>query len=110
MLNMFPSSNDSSCVSAPNPTGNLILEDVDVFAPPKLLPLSHPTNHEIVIHLGVGQVRVRPYKYTHFQKEEMDRLVLTMLEEGIIRPSPLPYSSPIIFIRKKRILAFLCRL
>ena len=44
---------------------------------------------------------MRPYRYAHQQKEEMERLVDEMLASGVIQPSTSPYSSPILLVRKK---------
>ena len=72
-----------------------------VFQEPIGLPPSR--NHDHAIHLQQGATipNLRPYKYSHQQKNEIETLVQEMLHAGIIRPSISPYSSPIILVRKK---------
>ncbi|KAH0641019.1 hypothetical protein KY285_037605 [Solanum tuberosum] len=73
----------------------------DVFQPPKTLPLSRPQDHHIPLLPGANPVNDQPYRYPHFQKTEIKRLVSDMLQSGVILPSSSPYSSPILLVRKK---------
>lgn len=45
-------------------------------------------------------VNVRPYRYPHFQKHEIELQVEMMLQKGLIQPSTSPISSPVILVRK----------
>ena len=73
----------------------------DVFQEPQGLPPSRRHDHAIVLKEGANIPNLRPYRYPHYQKNEIERLVDDMLRSGIIRPSVSPYSSPIILVKKK---------
>jgi len=72
-----------------------------VFETPTSLP--PPRSHDHAIHLleGSKPVKVKPYQYLHSQKDEIEKLVQGMLEEGIIQPSKSLFSSPIILVKKR---------
>lgn len=66
----------------------------DVFELPPGLPSVRGVDHQIVLKEGTGAVNVRPYKYAHAQKEEIERLIQEMLLSGIIRPEYQPFFKP----------------
>ncbi|WVZ00992.1 hypothetical protein V8G54_027061 [Vigna mungo] len=72
-----------------------------IFAKPKGLPPNRSQNHCIPLMPDVNAVRVRPYKYPHSQKQQIENMVQQMLDEGIITHSTSPFSSPIILVKKK---------
>ncbi|XP_061355439.1 uncharacterized protein LOC133299968 [Gastrolobium bilobum] len=73
----------------------------DVFITPTSLPPYRPFNHHIHLLPNSKPIQVRPYRYPHFQKTEIERLVAEMLETGLIQPSQLTFSSPVLLVRKK---------
>ncbi|KAJ0927423.1 putative nucleotidyltransferase, Ribonuclease H [Helianthus annuus] len=79
----------------------LLSEYEAVFQPPSGLPPVRPQDHAIDLLPNSSSVSVRPYRYPHFQKQEIERLVAEMLHQGLIRPSTSPFSSPVLLIRKK---------
>ncbi|WVY97031.1 hypothetical protein V8G54_029182 [Vigna mungo] len=73
----------------------------DVFKDLEGLPPPRSFDHSIHLQPNASIPNLRPYKYSHQQKNEIEKLVQEMLHGGIIRPSISPYSSPIILVKKK---------
>lgn len=44
---------------------------------------------------------MRPYRYPHFQKAEIEKIIKELLGSGVVRHSTSPFSSPILFVKKK---------
>jgi hypothetical protein len=72
-----------------------------VFQIPTSLPPQREQDHVIPLEKGAGPIKVRPYRYPHTQKEQIEKMVQDMLDQGIIQPSNSPFSSPIILVKKK---------
>lgn len=79
----------------------LLTEFVDVFSKLMGLPPMRDCDHAIHLAPNCGPVNVKPYRYPHFQKQKIERLVSEMLVDGIIQPSTSPFSSPVLLVRKK---------
>ncbi|XP_024022962.1 uncharacterized protein LOC112092044 [Morus notabilis] len=79
----------------------LIHEFSEVFDIPKGLPPRRAREHGINLQAGASPPNVRPYRYPHIQKAEIERQVSDMLISGIIRPSCCPYSSLVLLVKKK---------
>ncbi|WVZ06121.1 hypothetical protein V8G54_019467 [Vigna mungo] len=72
-----------------------------LFHPSTSLPPSRPTDHRITLHPNTSPILVRPYRYPHFQKHEIEQQVQRMLDLGFIKPSTSPFSSPVLLVKKK---------
>ena len=46
-------------------------------------------------------IRCKPYPLPYAMREELRNEVDVMLEMGVVRPSTLPYASPIVIVKKK---------
>ncbi|XP_075659120.1 uncharacterized protein LOC142628999 [Castanea sativa] len=78
----------------------LLIKFASVFDTPFGLPLCRGHEHRIVLKKGTVPICQRPYKYTHFQKTKIEKIITDLLEVGSIRPSQSPFSSPILLVRK----------
>ncbi|XP_043692891.1 uncharacterized protein LOC122643324 [Telopea speciosissima] len=67
-----------------------------VFDTPNILPPQRLNDHRISLESHSKAVSIRPYRYPHYQKAEMEKMVADMLADGIIQPSVSPYSSPVL--------------
>lgn len=73
----------------------------DVFEEIKQLPSQRIEDHQIPLYAETGPISVRPYRYGHLQKDEIEKLVSEMLAAGVIKLSMSPYSSSILLVKKK---------
>lgn len=76
----------------------------DIFQPPSSLPPIRDIEHHITLKEGTDPINFRPYRYAHFQKEEIEQQVIEMLKSGLIQPSSSPFSSPVLLVKKKMVL------
>nr|XP_023886373.1 uncharacterized protein LOC111998510 [Quercus suber] len=56
--------------------------------------------HQILLKDGTTPICQRPYRYPHFQKIEIEKIIADLLEAGSIRPSHNPFSSLVLLVRK----------
>jgi transposase InsO family protein len=71
------------------------------FLPGDKLSSTNAAKHTIHLEPGVTPINTRPYRLPESQKEEVDRQVKQLLEDGIIAKSDSAWNSPILIISKK---------
>ncbi|KAH9770474.1 hypothetical protein KPL71_012393 [Citrus sinensis] len=85
----------------PHDFKGVISEFAPLFDEPRSLPPVRDIDHKIPLKEGISAVNVRPYRYAHFQKNEIEKQVDEMLRNGTIRPSHSSFSSPVLLVKKK---------
>lgn len=86
-------------VAHTEPQGNIhpsmqeILQEFsDLFTEPTSLPLTREVDHNITLKEGTESINIQPYRYTHYQKNKIEKQVQDVLRLGLVRPSTSPYS------------------
>jgi len=81
---------------------DLVRKHEEVFQdlPLKMLP-NREIEHTIEVKAGSDPVNIKPYRYPHHQKTEIERLIQDLLKCGIITKSKSPYAAPVVLVRKK---------
>ncbi|KAL4348542.1 hypothetical protein GQ457_17G027610 [Hibiscus cannabinus] len=73
----------------------------DVFQEPQGMPPERVHDHAIVLKEGAQPVNLRPYRFPHCQKTEVEKQISEMLAASIIRTSKSPFASPCLLDKKK---------
>ncbi|GJX77412.1 retrotransposon-related protein [Tanacetum coccineum] len=79
----------------------LLIRYDSLFQVPTCLPPNRAIDHRIHLLPNTKPVNVQPYRYPHYQKGEMEKLVTEILGQGIIRFSHSLFSSPVLLVKKK---------
>ncbi|XP_063942971.1 uncharacterized protein LOC108207610 [Daucus carota subsp. sativus] len=87
--------------SLPEDIKSLIQKYERVFAVPTNLPPSRPVDHAIPLQQSSNPFKLKPYRYPHSQKTEIENQVQQMLDSGIIKTSNSPFASHVILVKKK---------
>jgi len=65
---------------------------------PMQLPPERSIEHIIEVKSGANPIKVKPYRYPHHHKTEIERLVQDLLKCGVITKSRSPYAAPIVLV------------
>jgi len=79
----------------------LIEEFADIFAKPQGLPPKRSYTHTIPLIAGAQPFKLRPYRYSPAQKDEIEQQVVELLQNGWIQESSSPFASLVLLVKKK---------
>lgn len=80
---------------------DILLENAEVFLEPTKLPPIRSCDHAIKLIPGSTPVNQRPYRYSHEQKDVIEKMVQEMLKAKTVKYSTSPFASPVILVKKK---------
>lgn len=87
--------------SVPPQVTEILTEFVARFQEPTSLPPHRDFDHNIPLIPGARPVNKKPYRYSPQQKDEIEKQVVQMLNQGIIQSSSSPFASPVLLVKKK---------
>lgn len=80
---------------------NLLQEFQDIFEEPKTLPPRRAIDHQIALKPDSKPINIRPYRFSYFQKLEMEKIIQELLKNDLIQNSTSAYASPVLLVKKK---------
>jgi hypothetical protein len=83
------------------PVERLLEQYPDIFTDPSSMPSPRPFDHSIPLLPGATPVNIRSYRYSPAQKDKIEKQLIKMLQNRIIKHSSNPYASPVLLVRKK---------
>ena len=87
LLELKTIDSNPNLVLRPPEVQSLVDEFTDIFLPPTGLPPKRALVHTIPLISGVQPFRLRPYRYNSSQKDEIERQVQHLLENGWVQES-----------------------
>lgn len=79
----------------------VIAEFKERFDEPQGLPPHRQFDHNIPLLPNAKPVTKKPYRYSPQQKNEIEKQVTQMLQQGIIQSNVSPFASPVLLVKKK---------
>lgn len=98
---MLTSAEEEEHTHIPSEISKILELYSDVFAVPSSLPPKRPCDHKITLLPNSKPVNLRPYRYSFFQKVELEKIIEELISTSTIQPSTSPYASPALLVKKK---------
>ncbi|KAJ3687882.1 hypothetical protein LUZ61_017046 [Rhynchospora tenuis] len=85
-----------------HPELSAVLEQYQaIFEEPTALPPRRAIDHAVPLLPDSKPINQRPYRYSYFQKVEIEKIVTEFLKNQLIQPSSSPFASPVLLVKKK---------
>lgn len=85
----------------PTEINHLLDQFSEIFEAPKNLPPKRSPDHQILLKPNSYPFKLKPYRYSHSQKTEIEQQVADMLQAGIIQHSNSLFASLVLLVKKK---------
>jgi hypothetical protein len=85
----------------PHQLQQLIHKFSDLFQEPTGASPTRALTHSIPLVPGVQPFRMKPYRYTPAQKDEIEKQIAHLLKANMIKESTSPFASPALLVKKK---------
>lgn len=80
---------------------NLVTQFATLFSEPNGIPPTRSLSHSIPLVPEPQPFRLKPYTYTPFQKDEIEKQIIQFLKTNMIQESSSPFASPALLVKKK---------
>ena len=101
VLELFMINSSPEQADLPPAITELITEFSCIFDKPTGLPPPRSHFHTIPLIPGAQPFKLRPYRYSPAQKDEIEQQVQELLRNGMIQESSSPFASPVLLVKKK---------
>ncbi|GMI86644.1 hypothetical protein HRI_002333700 [Hibiscus trionum] len=101
MGEMYLLSCEEAEVEVPSNLKQLLDKYEEVFSEPKGMPPVRSQDHAIILKADAQPVNLRPYRFPHHQKAEVEKQISEMLASSIIQTSKSPFASPCLLVKNK---------
>nr|GEU97610.1 putative exostosin-like protein [Tanacetum cinerariifolium] len=85
----------------PAPLQPIVTSYMAVFEEPQDLPPTRSQDYSISLLPNSTPPNIHPYRWPHSQKVEIEKQVEQLMAIGFIPPSTIPFSSPVLLVKKK---------
>jgi hypothetical protein len=83
------------------PVQSILTQFHNLFSEPTTLPPQRNCDHFITLLPNSKPVNLRPYRFSQFQKLEIEKILEELIQKGFVQPSTSSFASPVLLVKKK---------